>query len=261
MGIAKIEHLEWNSANGVGFVIDRRHHTGCDIINPGIVTSGRTVAENGHGLACLNQRSELVYGQIWALPGPVNREETEANHGKCKKMRIGVAKHFPGDLGGSVHGDWAEFDLVLGKGNPTRSAIYRTGRTEKKLAHRELAAHLKQIESAGHIDLLVRVRLLNRGTHTSARSQVNHHVRARALQGLAQANNVTNVDFRELITAHAADVFQVGLLPGRRIAFVQVIENPQLYTAAEKGLRDMRANEAGSTRQHNPLRPSAHLRF
>src|SRR5713101_3622583 len=96
--------------------------------------------------------------------------------------------------------------------------------------------------------------LLDRGTHTSSRSQVDHHVRPCALQGLSKANNVTNVDFREIIAARAAHVFQVGLLPDRRIEFVQIIENPQLCTAAEKSIRDVRANEAGSARQYNPLR-------
>src|SRR5260370_42562912 len=110
-----MKSVDWNSVKGVGLVSDRRYHTGCDIINPGVVTSGRTVAENGHGLACLNQRSKLVYGQIWALPGPVNREETEANHRKRKEMRVGRAKHFAGELGGAEHGDRATLDLVPGK--------------------------------------------------------------------------------------------------------------------------------------------------
>src|SRR5215471_8621553 len=92
MRIAKVEYLEWNSVNGAGLVIDRCHYPGCDIINPRIVPSRRTVAKNGHGLACLNQRGELMYGQIWALPGPINSEEAEANHIECKKMRVGVAK-------------------------------------------------------------------------------------------------------------------------------------------------------------------------
>src|SRR5215831_10413595 len=220
MGIAKIEHLERNSAARPQLIVDRRQDSGYDVINAGIVTTSRTVAKNGHGLAGLNQCSELAYGKIWALTRSINREETEANYRKGKKMRISVAKHFSRELGSSVHGDWPELDLVFGKGNPTGCAIYRAGRTEEKFAHGELTAGLKQIEGTCHVDLLIQVRLFNRRTHTGARRQVDHYVRACALQALSQGNRVTDVGWKELIAANAADVFQIGLLPGRRIEFV-----------------------------------------
>ena len=131
----------------------------------------------------------------------------------------------------------------------TRGAVNGTGRSEDKILNSKFAAKIEKIKGAGNIDPLIELRLLDRRANAGERGKVDDRVRAKSAKDFANAWRVANIGFVEIEAAHAANVFEIGALPGRRIEIVEGIDNNELGPAADQGFRQMRANKSGASGQ------------
>jgi len=62
---------------------------------------------------------------------------------------------------------------------------------------------------------------------------------------------MADIGFEELESAYAADVFEIGTLPGGGIERVERIDNGELCAAADQGFGHVRADESGAACKQN----------
>src|ERR1700690_1517537 len=166
-------------------------------------------------------------------------------------MRVGAAEHFTGDFGRRVWRDRLQAHFAFDERSFAGGAVNGTGRAEDEILNSELAAEIEKVKSAGNIDALVELRLLDRWAHAGERGEVNYRVRAKGAKDFANPGGVANIGFIEIKAAYAADAFEIGALPGRGIEIVERIDDGEPGAAADQGFGQMRAYESGAAGQQN----------
>src|SRR5437667_12041786 len=94
MRIAEIKDLKGGTVRGnLEAVIKASQYSGHNITHMGIVTSRRTISKNRERLAFLDQRCELVDGEVLALPWTVHGQEAQADYLETEQLRVRVGHH------------------------------------------------------------------------------------------------------------------------------------------------------------------------
>src|SRR5580693_1010842 len=162
MRVAQIKYFEACAINDGRRIFKRAENPGYHVGDVSVISPRRAIAINRDGLAGFDQRGKFVNGEIGPLARSVNREEPQTDRRDGIKMRVGEAQHFAGDFCSGVGRNGLKAHLAFDERSFTSGAVNGTGRPENKILNSKFAAKVEKIESAGNIDPLVQLRLLDR---------------------------------------------------------------------------------------------------
>src|SRR5260370_12655716 len=99
--------------------------------------------------------------QVRSLPRTVNSKVTQRDHAHLIKMRIRRTKKFTRNFCGGVWAQRLREMLIFGEGNCFRKAVNRRARREDKSLNPGYAGGIEQMQGAGDIRVVIKLRVLN----------------------------------------------------------------------------------------------------
>ena len=248
----------------------RSHHALDDVVDVGVIPSGRSIAILVDRLAGVNAASKLMDGQVRSLPRAVDREETQRDHPQLIKMRVGGTKKFAGDFCGRI---WAyglgEMEF-FGKRNGFRNAVNRRTRRKDKPLDSNGAGGLQQVQRSTDVRIVIKLWLLNRRSNPRASREMRDRVEFLAMKKGSYRSRVAQVNMvnGDLIL-NCCDICMLYLWI---VKIVEVVENGNVVSRDQQLFREMRTDKtraAGNQNSHgasvkmkrNPSKGRSRLAF
>ena len=234
--------------------VQRRQAAAHDVVDVGEVPGeGDVVSAPVHrdGLPLEDVACEGEVGHVGASPRPVHGEEAESGDGEAVDVVVGVGDLLAGLLGGGVERRRpvgavrlrerdAVVEAVDGGGGRPHDGRLRVG----------VLAGLEEGDEAGDVGVHVRRRVLHGVAHAGLRRQVEHVREGHDVEELGQEAAVVDVALHD---EHAVGAQQraAGLLEGRVVVVVEVVDAHHAVAALAERQRAVRADEARGARDEH----------
>ena len=196
-------------------------------------------------------------GEVGALAGAVDGEETEGDAMKAEEVGVVGAELFAGELGGGVRGDGLAEAEGLGERDGFEHAV--DGGTGGKNEARGAGAFsgLQEVEGAEDVGVDIEFWVANGGAHAGSGCEVDDGVGLKLGEDPVREGGVADVGLEEFdmgLVGREVGPFQSGC-----VEIVEVVDDTHGVSGKESFVHDMGPDEPGSAgdKQLHPDRLSA----
>jgi hypothetical protein len=185
-------------------------------------------------------------GEIRALPRAIDREEAKRDNPHLIQMRIGRAEKFAGNFRGGVGTDRLREMQALGERHRLGNAVNGGAGGEDEALDSSKPRRFQQMQRAADVRVVIKLRLLDRGSHPCARRQMRHGVEFFPVKKQVHRAAVAQVDpMNRGIPRHR---FDIGALDLRVVKVIEIVEDRDFVSRAEQLFHQVRADKARSAR-------------
>src|SRR6266542_243096 len=140
--------------------------------------------------------------------------------------------------------------LIFRKGHSLRGAVNGRTRGEDKSLHSGHTRRFEQMQCASDIGVVIKLRILNRGSNAGASGQMHDHLEFLAVKQISHGRAISKID---MVNSHIfGETGDICLLDLRIVKIVEVIEDDDGVSCREQMFSEMRADETSPACNKNP---------
>lgn len=252
-GIAEIEDFKIAGIVERSQPMQSRADTLDDVINVGVVSSARSIAEHGELSAAFDQGSEFVNREIRSLARAVNGEEAQTSYIDRKKVRVCAGKRFCRELAGRVRRYWLEKTAVLTKRARRGIPVDGTRRPKDEIFDAVTPGSFQQNASPADVHLLIEERLFDGRTDSGAGREMDYSRRSSFGKCPLDGRLVAYIAFYQPRLVAQQRALEIATLPCFRVEGIEVIKDREPAIAARQRFGYMRSNESCPARDKNAV--------
>ena len=187
-------------------------------------------------------------GEVGALARAVDGEEAQRGDFQAVEIVEGARQDFARDFRGGVRRLGRLDARAFLERRLRMGAVDGRAAAEEEAAHAGRARRLEEHGGADDVDVHVRRRPLQRGSHAGERSQVDDYVRPRLREGPPHRLLVADVALEE-----ARAFRQSAPLQPLGVEGIEIVDDRDFVAAIEQRPDQMRADESCATRHQDAL--------